>query len=78
MEHVSTDQQIITIIRLLQEVSASYDFAYDDSDPSPDPPDDSSSEPNSHGTSCAGEIAMVKNSQCGVGVAYKSNVASQC
>ena len=68
---------IITIALWLQDSFASYDFAQYDSDPSPDPPDDSSSEPNSHGTSCAGEIAMVKNSLCGVGVAYKSNVASK-
>ena len=65
---------IITIALWLQDSSASHDFAHSDSDPSPD---DSSSEPNSHGTSCAGEIAMVKNSHCGVGVAYKSNVASK-
>ena len=61
----------------LQDSFASYDFAHYDSDPYPDPPDDSSGETNSHGTSCAGEIAMVKNSQCGVGVAYKSKVASK-
>ena len=62
---------------MLQNSAASFDFAHHDDDPSPDPPDDSSSEPNSHGTSCAGEIAMVKNSQCGVGVAYKSKLASK-
>ena len=28
-----------------------------------------------HGTSCAGEIAMVRNDKCGVGVAYRSNIA---
>ena len=30
-----------------------------------------------HGTSCAGEIAMVKNNECGVGVAYESEVAGR-
>ena len=59
---------------ILQNSAVSFDFAHLDGDPSPD---DSSSEPNSHGTKCAGEIAMVKNSQCGVGVAYNSKVASK-
>ena len=68
---------IIHITCILQDSFASHDFIHYDSDPSPDAPDDSSSEPNSHGTSCAGEIAMVKNSRCGVGVAYNSKVASK-
>ena len=34
-------------------------------------------EPDEHGTSCAGEIAMVKdNSRCGVGVAYESSLGA--
>ena len=58
----------------MQDSSASHDFVHYDNDPSPDP---SSDEPNSHGTGCAGEIAMTKNSQCGIGVAYGSKVASK-
>ena len=53
---------------------ASHDFAHNDADPTPDPSND---EPNSHGTGCAGEIAMVNNTLCGIGVAYQSNVASK-
>ena len=56
---------------IIQDYYASYDFVDGDGDPSP------STSSDSHGTSCAGEIAMVKNSQCGIGVAYKSKVASE-
>lgn len=28
----------------------------------------------SHGTACAGEIAMAKNNFCGVGIAFKSRI----
>ena len=31
----------------------------------------------SYGTGCAGEIGMDKNSRCGIGVAYKSTIASE-
>lgn len=33
------------------------------------------SEKNEHGTRCAGEIAAVANSICGVGVAYRANIS---
>ncbi|XP_059487081.1 neuroendocrine convertase 1-like isoform X2 [Neocloeon triangulifer] len=50
----------------------SYDLNDGDSDPSPRY---SSKEPNSHGTRCAGEIAMVANNwKCGVGVAYNAKI----
>ena len=42
-------------------------------DPSPDTSEDKAG----HGTRCAGEIAMVKNNECGVGVAYESKVAGR-
>ena len=61
--------------RVPQNSSASYDFMHYDSDPQPDPPESSSDEPNSHGTSCAGEIAMTRNSKCGTGVAFESKFA---
>lgn len=56
--------------------SASHDFVNNDDDPTPEP-SSSSDEPNSHGTGCAGEIAMLNNSKCGVGVAFQSKVASK-
>lgn len=53
--------------------SASWDFVDNDNDPTPTLY--SGDEPDSHGTSCAGEIAMTKdNDKCGVGVAYKSKI----
>lgn len=56
-------------------MSASWDFGHNDSDPSPDDP---TSEVAYHGTSCAGEVAMVKdNAVCGVGVAYASQIAGK-
>ena len=58
-----------------QYPSASFDFINYDNDPTPDPPASSSDEPNSHGTSCAGEIAMTRNSKCGSGVAFESKFA---
>lgn len=34
---------------------------------------------NTHGTRCAGEIAMAaNNTKCGVGVAYNAKVGGQC
>ncbi|KAA8902055.1 hypothetical protein TRICI_005954 [Trichomonascus ciferrii] len=47
----------------------SYDFNDDDPVPRPELSDDR------HGTRCAGEIAAVKNDNCGLGVAYDSKVA---
>ena len=53
--------------------SASWDFVSDDNNPTPS--NYYGDEPDSHGTSCAGEIAMVKdNNKCGVGVAYESSI----
>ena len=52
---------------------ASYDYVHYDNNPTPD--HYGGDEPDEHGTNCAGEIAMVKdNGQCGVGVAYESNL----
>ena len=50
----------------------SYDFVEEDHDPTPD-----YSGNNSHGTSCAGEVAMAKNGICGIGVAYQSRIAGE-
>lgn len=47
----------------------SYDFNDDDEVPRPELSDDR------HGTRCAGEIAAVKNDNCGIGVAYEAKVA---
>ena len=59
----------------MQDSQASYDYLHYDSDPTPD--NYYGEEPDEHGTSCAGEIAMVKdNSQCGVGVAYECNIGA--
>ena len=46
----------------------SYDFNDDTDEPKPRLKDDR------HGTRCAGEIAAVKNSVCGVGVAYNARI----
>ncbi|XP_064404069.1 neuroendocrine convertase 2-like isoform X2 [Halichondria panicea] len=55
------------------DFNASWDFAHDDNDPTPTKY--YGDEPDRHGTSCGGEIAMAKdNNQCGVGVAYNSNL----
>ena len=60
----------------IQDGRASYDFIHNDADPTPDRSND---EENAHGTSCAGEVAMAKdNGNCGVGVAYNSNVGGEC
>lgn len=56
---------------ITQDEYASYDFVWYDYDPTPDV---NSEEPNRHGTSCAGEVAMGKNHSCGVGVAYDCNI----
>ena len=56
-----------------QDIEASYDYFHDINDPTPDKYDGSN--PDSHGTKCAGVIGMVKsNGYCGVGVAYESNI----
>lgn len=54
-----------------QDASASYDFVWYDNDPTPD---ENSDEPNSHGTSCAGEVAMGRNCSCGIGVAHGCSI----
>lgn len=65
------------MLTLLQDSKASWDFTEDDNDPTPSQPS-KSDEPNSHGTNCAGEIAMVKdNNKCGVGVAYESSIGCE-
>ncbi|KAJ3280608.1 pheromone processing endoprotease, partial [Rhizoclosmatium sp. JEL0117] len=46
----------------------SFDFVRNTADPAP------FSESGGHGTACAGEIAGVKNSVCGVGVAYQAKI----
>ena len=55
----------------MQDSSASYDFVHYDSDPTPDTNTD---EPNTHGTECAGEVGMAKNSVCGIGVAHQASI----
>lgn len=60
----------------MQDARASFDFVWYDGDPMPDV---NEAEPNSHGTSCAGEIAMGRNCSCGVGVAHDCSIAGgQC
>ena len=57
----------------LQDSEGSYDFVSRDRDVMPG---FSSGKQDRHGTSCAGEIAMVKdNGVCGVGVAYDSKIS---
>ena len=64
---IITDEYMHTHI---QDQYASYNFAEDQSDPTP--PTYSN---DFHGTSCAGEIAMVRNNnQCGAGVAHGCNI----
>ncbi|XP_011409089.2 PREDICTED: neuroendocrine convertase 2-like [Amphimedon queenslandica] len=63
VEHTHTD------LRNNYVSTYSYDFNYNDSDPSPVGTD-------SHGTACAGEIVMARdNNVCGVGVAYDASMA---
>lgn len=55
----------------MQDPSISYDINNDRADPSPDQPLSRSS----HGTRCAGEIAMAANNgKCGVGVAFNARI----
>lgn len=66
---------LLTLAINLQNSLASYDYIHYDYDPTPD--HYYGDEPDEHGTSCAGEIAMVKNNgRCGVGVAYESSIAA--
>ncbi len=56
----------------MQDVSIQADVVDDDGDPYPIVVDGVQ---ESHGTNCAGIIAMAKNnSYCGVGVAYNSQI----
>jgi len=57
----------------VQDTEGSYDFVSRDHDVMPG---FSGGKQDRHGTSCAGEIAMVKdNGVCGVGVAYDSRIS---
>ena len=59
-----------------QDSAASWDFANGDSDPTPD--NYVGDDPDSHGTSCAGEVGMAKNNgHCGVGVAYNARIGGE-
>lgn len=52
----------------MQDITASYDFVANRSNPSPQTSD-------YHGTSCAGIIAMERNNYyCGAGVAYNCRI----
>ena len=65
----------LTYTITLQDSLASYDYVHYDYNPTPD--HYYGDKPDEHGTSCAGEIAMVKsNSRCGVGVAYESKLGA--
>ncbi len=55
----------------MQDFSIQADVLDDDGNPFPIVVDGVR---ESHGTSCAGIIAMEKNSHCGVGVAYNSQI----
>ena len=68
---------VLCLVHVPQYPSASYDFINYNSDPTPDPPLSSDDAPNSHGTSCAGEIAMTRDSKCGSGVAFNSKFAGR-
>lgn len=58
----------------VQDPLASYDFNDHDSDPIPryDPTNE-----NKHGTRCAGEVAAMRGSRCGVGVAFDSKIGGE-
>ena len=71
LEHTHPD------IKANYEPSISYDFNDNDPDPAPRAPKGANEYPNSHGTRCAGEIAMTpNNSFCGVGVAYGAKIGA--
>ena len=62
----------------MKDSAASWDFAENDGDPTPDYSADNTDEPNSHGTSCAGEVGMARdNGNCGAGVAYDCNIGGK-
>ena len=65
---------------IVQDPSISWDYnsgKNGDPDPSPRKPSGAYDYPNSHGTRCAGEIAMIpNNSICGVGVAYGAKIGA--
>ena len=64
---------IVTLTFTLQDSSLQLDALDDDGDPFPIINEDGVRE--SHGTNCAGIVAMTKNnSHCGVGVAYNSQI----
>ena len=60
----------LTDVFVTQNAQLSFDFIGNDSDPTPD-------EGHTHGTECAGVIAMGKNSYCGIGVAYESTIVGK-
>lgn len=61
---------------LFQDPTISWDYNNNDDDPTPR--DDDNSNLNSHGTRCAGEIAMkANNSICGVGIAFNVNIGGE-
>ncbi len=63
------------VLNVSQDLTASWDFVDNDNDPTPDY---STNEPNSHGTSCAGEVGMARdNGVCGAGVAYDCNIGGE-
>lgn len=60
---------------ITQDPVISYDYNDDDSDPAPNY---SNQYVNSHGTKCAGEVAMAAdNNKCGVGVAFGARVGGE-
>jgi len=61
--------------RLFQDEEISINLNWNKKDPMPRYEDPT----NSHGTRCAGEIAMAaNNTKCGVGVAYNAKVGGWC
>ncbi|XP_041373167.1 proprotein convertase subtilisin/kexin type 7-like [Gigantopelta aegis] len=52
-----------------------YKGSWDLNDNDPDPMPNARKATNHHGTRCAGEIAAVANTVCGVGVAYKAKIS---
>ena len=73
--HAVIQAHISVLALFVQAASLGYDYVDDDSNPFPI---ESSGQREDHGTSCAGEIAMVKNNGvCGVGVAYQSSITGE-
>ena len=70
--HAVIQAHISVLALFVQAASLGYDYVDGDSNPFPI---ELSGQREDHGTSCAGEIAMVKNNGvCGVGVAYQSSI----